>query len=438
MKRLFLFLSVVLLNLSVWASAWTPETLPVPANTTDSLKVSYVSNPDGILSPTEVDRINAMFFKMEKNQGVRGLVVVIKEMDPDDPYEFTMQVANKHGIGGKANTGVVVMLATESRGYSILTGDGMEKFLTDAQCGQIERNDMVPLLKEGKWGEGVIAACEKISGVVSGEAELVPDEDEEDDSNIMWWVGGSILGLVGVGAIVSRKSRECPKCKKGNFKMILRQTVLDPSEPDSPTEEEAKQELQAKLLAMKIQKNRVDAEKVRAIKARFGVADSTATDSLVADSTTADSTAADTAASIVNTAPESMMIDGVEVTPAVAAAALAIADAKKAFDTEKKEVSNKNGMGAYRNVRMYDIYQCPDCGFQQCRKGSSTTQSYRVGLFTAGAFGAIMAASGGSGGGLSGGGGASYRRGGFGGGSSHSWGSSGGGHFSGGGASGRF
>lgn len=249
MKRVLSLLVAVWVSMAVWAGAWTPENLPIPANTYDSTAVSYVSNPDYILSDAEVDSINALFFQMEKNQGVRGLVIVVKEIDPDDPYEFTITVANKHGIGGKASTGIVVMLATESRAYSILTGDGMEKFITDAQCGIIERRDMVPLLKEGQWGLAVYAACSKIHDVVSGQTELNPDEEDSEPGagNVLLWMGLGFGGLVGAGVYTSRKSRTCSKCKKLAWGLAMRQVELDEDEEGGLTLGEREDRIQERL-----------------------------------------------------------------------------------------------------------------------------------------------------------------------------------------------
>lgn len=437
MKRLLSFVVCLVLCMGVWGKPWTPETLPIPANTFDSTQVSYVTNPDGILSRAQVDSINAVFFAMEKNQGVRGLVIVVKEIDPDDPYEFTFAVANKHGIGGKHNTGVVVMLATESRAYSILTGDGMEKFLTDAQCDQIERHVMVPLLKEGRWGEAVYAACQKVGGVVSGETVLTPDSktsDGDGGSDILLWMGLGVGGLVGAGAYTSRKRKECPKCKKHNYKFRLRQTVVAEGQEGAPTAEEAEDELQAKLLAMRIQKNR---EMVAAVKSfcdniHHEVSPNDTVEQTEAEEAVVEENAADTRFT--------SLLDGVK--PEVATAALKIVDAKKAFNSEKKNIKPsqlRSAKGQYRKLRITDVYCCPDCGYEGRKQSSSWANVYALGLFTSGSLGLLNRPMHGArgGGSVSIGSGGSHSGGGHSSGG-HSWGSSGGGHFSGGGASGRF
>lgn len=502
MKRIFSFFVMALLCVCAFG-AWTPETLPVPENTNDSTKVSYVSNPDGVLSASEVSRINSIMFSLEKNRGVRGLIIAVRKIEPDDPYEFTIRVGEKHGIGGKSNTGFIIMVASESRAYEIMPGMGLEKFLTDGQCGTIGRDVMVPLLKEGKWGEALVAGVQKVADVCNGEEELAPEEDDEDEggSNFLLWFGGGLAGLIGYGSYRSRKNRECPKCKQHNYRIKLRHTVLAADDPCAPTEEEINEKIQSKLLSMKVQKNSHIADMARklvagsasplmgslseekdagfaeAVEVTGATADAEATklieDVEVADvaddveatevvenAETADVAADVETAEVVETVGETNLVSAdndnvlklgdTVVTPAVAAAALSIAETKKAFDSQVIELTKeqKKAKKGFRNVRLIDTYECPDCGYIGRKETASTTRSYKMGLFTSGAFGALAAertrtshgVHGSDSGSSSYGSGSSSRssysssshR------SSHSWGSSGGGHFGGGGAGGRF
>lgn len=494
MKRFLSLFALVLCAMCAFAKAWRPETLPVPKNTNDSTQVSYVSNPDGVLTAAEVASINDIMFRLEKNQGVRGLIIAVKEIDPDDPYEFTIGVGNLHGIGGKSNTGFIIMVASVSRAYEIMPGEGMEKFLTDAECSTIGRNEMVPLLKEGKWGEAVLAGLNKVAAICNGEEELAPDkDDEEGGSNFFLWVGGGFAGLIGLGAYNGRKKRECPKCKKHNCKIKLRHTVLAADEEGAPSEQAIEEAIQSKLFAMKVQKNSQIADKARLLASQLAAAgelpavaeveadaaedvkiDADAAEDVKMDADTevssdaevrVDSLAETSAETEIETETETdansetetdadnkevanltdaLMVGDALVTPAVAAAALKIASQKRAFDSEttpltKEQKSSNKGS---RRVRLIDTYECPDCGCLHRKERASTTQLFKLGLFTSGTFGAIASQSSGSrgGSGLSGGvssgrSSGSYRSSSR---SSHSWGSSGGGHFGGGGAGGRF
>lgn len=240
MKRTIITIITALLTLAGYAQ-YTVDKLPVSTQYIDSLDFNAVCNPDNILTAAQVDTLNTILWSLHEEQQVQGLVIAIKESDPDDPYEFSMQVARKYGVGGKNSTGFVMLVTTEQRGYQIITGDGMEKFLTDAQCSTIGRRVMVPCFKEGEWGSGLIAGVKIIDGICKGEVELnaaPDDEDEEGDlGTALLCIFGPIGALGGYAYYSSRKSRECPKCKKHNYRMLKR-TVSKLSEDTEDTSAE--------------------------------------------------------------------------------------------------------------------------------------------------------------------------------------------------------
>lgn len=397
------------------ATPWTPETLPLPKNTTDSLRANYVTNPDGILTSTEVDSINNVMFNLEQSKGVRGLIVAVKAIEPDDPFDFTLDVFNNNGVGGKSNTGFVMMVASESRCYFTMTGEKLEIFLTDADCARIGRHDMEPLLKEGKWGQAILAGLHRIQGICSGEEELsaLDDEDEDGDvGSVLMWIGGGFAGLFGLGYYAARKSRQCPKCKKHNYRQVLRRTVLAEDGTSVLTTEEMDALVEEKMLeirADKLKKLRESGEKtLNSLSSnKDGDAEVEATSSPMSD--------------------KKDKKDGSKSQLLYRAEQEEIKKQKTAEDAMAR-----NNKGKYRKVHVIDVCLCSDCGYEGHKQKSGTTYNYALGIFTTGAFGAIMHASSSSGSG-------SYRSGGgrsSGGG--HSWGSFGGGRSGGGGAGGRF
>lgn len=340
MKRTFLLiLTAIVCHVAALAKVWTAETLPVPQNTTDSTRVNYVSNPDGILSKAEVDSLNRVLFVMERDMGVRGLVICVGEIEPDDAYEFSIEVGNRHGIGGKKSTGFIMTLVT-SGSWEIQTGDGMEKFLSDVDCARIGRAEMVPHFREEAWGQGLMAGLNKMYAVLSGADELGPEygDGDDDDSSVLWWMGGGLAAIIGLGAYGARKQRQCPQCKKTNYSMVLRLTVPNDDE-DGISDAEAEEMVEENM------------ERIH--------------DVLAADRR------------------------GLSSLSGLAGCSLALLP--------------KRVDGRYRKVRVYNVHYCPDCGYEKHVTTSSTTYNYELGAFTAGAFGAIYHASSGSSGGGRGG-----------------------------------
>lgn len=240
-KRILTLISVLLLALSpVWAKVWNPDNLPVSPNVivpvdennldsilTPAVLPNYVSNPDDILSAGAVDEINSMLFEIEKSKGVKALVVVITNIEGDDPYRFATDLGNKYGVGSKDNTGLVIVLATDDRSYWISTGSGMDKYLPDAICKRVENRVMVPLLKEGKWEEAMIETVRTITQLLEGNEELRASYTEEGD-DFDWLILVFPVGLVGGGvgaSIISEyRKKKCKKCGKHKMKVVKRTT----------------------------------------------------------------------------------------------------------------------------------------------------------------------------------------------------------------------
>lgn len=233
MKR-FLTFCIVLTAFCCMALAkpYSVKSLPVKATYVDSLDFNHVSNPDMLLTQQEQASINATLYSLEKRQGVQALVIVVKEINTDDAYEFAMGIARKYGVGNKQNTGIVILVVTESHDWRIITGEGMEKFLTDAQCSKIGRLRMVPYFKESQWGNGVAACVNCIDSICKGEVELtnIVGESEEDDGFPLWVLVVGIIIIVALcwyGSSSASYSPKCPYCKKSKGYKLVSRVVSD-------------------------------------------------------------------------------------------------------------------------------------------------------------------------------------------------------------------
>lgn len=227
MKRFYvLFLGVLsFLALSASTRKWTPETLPM-VHLQDARR--YVCNPDEVLHPATVDSVDALLFALERDKGVETVVVVVKSIEGDDPYEFGMQLGRKYGVGSKKqNTGLIVILCTEDRSYQILTGQGLEGTIPDAIARRVQNRVMVPLLKQKEWDAAILATMKTLESIIRGDVSVTKDEDETLDINLV--LIGGILVLLSAGAmfalIISATMRVCPKCGQKTFKIVRRTQI---------------------------------------------------------------------------------------------------------------------------------------------------------------------------------------------------------------------
>jgi uncharacterized protein len=227
MKGFIASFLLLLLHTIAIAKPYNPDNLPVQHSASSA---NYICNPDNILSAHAADSLNRMLYDLEKSKGVKTLVIVIKDIEGDDAYEFSIGVGNKHGVGSKQNTGLIVTLATEDRCYYILTGEGLEKHLPDAICKRVENRVMVPHLKQGDWDGAMVATVAAIKGILEGDEELVreyTEDNEEDTAAILFATLFIIVGCFMLFAFVTRQANKCPKCGKRKLKAISNKTYTD-------------------------------------------------------------------------------------------------------------------------------------------------------------------------------------------------------------------
>ena len=214
-KLLLVITSLFLTTIVAMATKWSATNLPM-----EYLRDyrQMVCNPDGVMSAAAVDSTNQMLLSLKKENGIQAIVVVVKQIEGDDPYQFAMELGKKYGIGDKKqNSGLIVVLATEDRSYQILTGNGLEGALPDAICRRIQNQVMLPELKAGNWDAAIIKTMVAIKAYLNNDKSLLADDDANDDIVTMWSILGGAIAFVIIIAIiyiVQQQKYKCPTCHK--------------------------------------------------------------------------------------------------------------------------------------------------------------------------------------------------------------------------------
>lgn len=224
MKRIAIAVILALSTVLAAAKVYKPADVS-PVHLLDANR--YVCNPDGILSQSAVDQIDACFRTIEDSTGVQALVAVLSEIDPDDCFEFAHQLGEKVGVGkSSSNNGLVILLCTGERCIQFATGYGVEGVLPDAICKRVQERFMNRYFAEGKWDEGMVAGADALKEILlKGEYD---EEDDDDTKNFFLGMAvllGGILFIVFIAVIIDRKSRKCPKCGKVALKQVSVSTI---------------------------------------------------------------------------------------------------------------------------------------------------------------------------------------------------------------------
>lgn len=155
MKKINLLILFLTLNSLLFAQKYyTVDEIPNPKLIGQDY---FVSNPDGILN--DVDSLNRMLVKLEKETKVEFAIVAVKDFDQNqEDFEFAKALFDHWRIGkAGANNGLLLVIATDRRTYRFISGSGVEGLLPDIVLKQYGERILVPAFKEQLYDEGMIS-----------------------------------------------------------------------------------------------------------------------------------------------------------------------------------------------------------------------------------------------------------------------------------------
>jgi uncharacterized protein len=152
--------------LSVFAGA----ILAAPAA---ALEVPYLSgrvNDDArLLDARTAKDLDRKLKDYESRTGRQLVVLTIPSLEGAPLEEFSLKVARTWKLGRKGvDDGILLLVARDDHKVRIEVGYGLEGALTDAQCGRIIRDAIVPRFRGGDFSRGVVAGVDEMLAQLSG------------------------------------------------------------------------------------------------------------------------------------------------------------------------------------------------------------------------------------------------------------------------------
>ena len=121
----------------------------------------------GVLSPAEIQTMEARHTELFQKTGVAIIVVTVKSLVGEPIDDFAVRVGKEWGAGRKGeDRGIVVALSTGDRRVFIATGYGVEGFLPDGKIGGILDGYVIPALRQNNFAQGL----ESASAILTAEA----------------------------------------------------------------------------------------------------------------------------------------------------------------------------------------------------------------------------------------------------------------------------
>lgn len=159
----FTFLTIVLtllLTLVFVPLAWGVKNLPVPQ--------ALINDFAGIIPPSYAQKMNLLAREVLDKTGATLTVVTFKDIGGANIDEFTNRLYEKWGVGKKGeDRGIMILLALKERRVRIEVGYGLEGIIPDGLAGQIRDQAIVPYLKKGEYGLGLLNGLYATASIIA-------------------------------------------------------------------------------------------------------------------------------------------------------------------------------------------------------------------------------------------------------------------------------
>lgn len=187
---LFVFLAA--LGLSVAARAQKPSQLQPQG---------YVSDFAGVIDPGTRQKLDALCQEVNQKAAAQIAVVTVRTTGGVPIDEFSIDLAQRWGIGPKkTDRGVMILLAVNDHRYRIEVGYGLEGILPDGLVGRFGR-EAVPLLRAGNYSGALLLMTRRVAGVIAADrgvklTSTPPIPAPEENPPVTGFPIGSVLFLL--------------------------------------------------------------------------------------------------------------------------------------------------------------------------------------------------------------------------------------------------
>ena len=199
MNRLHHSLIALLVALTTWSA--TAQTTTYRVEDVPNVQLidytRFVSDPNDSIDQADEAVLNQRIGYLRDSLDVEIAVVVLPAIDGDtygSAREFANELFNTWGIGKKeTDRGLLILLITneDNREITFEVGYGLEGELTDGLCKLIQKRRMIPPMKEGRYGEGLLAGVEEVRKVLTKDSTLEAEKKRKTRNRILiWWLVG--------------------------------------------------------------------------------------------------------------------------------------------------------------------------------------------------------------------------------------------------------
>jgi len=148
------------------AGALQAQKLPDP--------VGFVNDFAGVIDSGSSAEMGAIARALQQKTGAEIAVVTVNSIEPYGTIdEYSIELATSWGVGKKGeDTGILLLLAMQERKIKMEVGYGLEGVIPDGLAGEILDQSVLPALKAGEYGTGMLKGVQAVAGIIAKEYDV--------------------------------------------------------------------------------------------------------------------------------------------------------------------------------------------------------------------------------------------------------------------------
>jgi uncharacterized protein len=151
LARITLLTSILALAAAIGAAG-------TPGNESDWVPKlgGWVNDTAGVLTRAQQQRLASTLEQYQQETHHQITILTIPSLDGETIERFSLRTANAWGLANKGfDDGILVTLAMKEHRVRIELGNGMQRFISDADAKKIIDTDMTPLFSKGDISGGL-------------------------------------------------------------------------------------------------------------------------------------------------------------------------------------------------------------------------------------------------------------------------------------------
>lgn len=161
------FLLALLLSAALIAPIRAEAPLPSP--------MGAVNDFAGVIPLPDRKAMEQLAAQVLAKTGAAIVVATVVSTDGRDPDEYANRLFESWGIGKKGeDRGALIFVAVKERRVRIETGYGLEGVLPDGLAGSVLDRYVLPYLRKGEYGPGLLKGMKAVAAVVAGDGGFAP------------------------------------------------------------------------------------------------------------------------------------------------------------------------------------------------------------------------------------------------------------------------